>query len=155
MPDNFDRLVADVRRLEARARVGALDEINAQKLHWTEFGTKHGDEQHSEPRPTMSAAFDRNERAMQRAVDRRIAAVLDGTSEASGRRILSEVGEDFAEAVREEIGNNVPPVLADSTLAARERKGQGDRTLMATGDMQKSIRVESKGDAKPWPDDDG
>ena len=39
VPDAFDRLLADMKRLDARARVGALDETNAQKLAYSEFGT--------------------------------------------------------------------------------------------------------------------
>lgn len=155
MADDFDRLLADMRRLDGRARVGALDEVNAQKLQWAEFGTVDDEGQTREPaRPTISAAFDRTQATMRRAIDRKIGAVIDGKSEAGGRRILSEVGEDFAEVVREEIDNNVPPVNAPSTLAAKRRAGQGDRTLVATGSMRDSIRVESKDDAKDWPEEE-
>lgn len=145
MPDAFDRLIADMKRLEGRARVGALDERNAEVLSFSEFGTVN-----EPPRPTLSAAFDQTEAAMRRAIDRRIGAVIDGKSEAGGRRILSEVGEDFAEVVREAIdGKNAP-----STLAAKRRKGQGDRTLVATGEMRGSITVESKSDTKAWQDEE-
>jgi len=155
MPDAFDRLLADVRRLDGRARVGALNETNAQKLNWAEFGTVDSEgEQRSEPRPTISAAFDRAEATLRRAIDRKIGAVIDGTSEASGRGILSAVGEDFAELTREEIDNNTPPENAPSTLAAKARKGQGDRTLVATGAMRDGIAVESKSDSKPWQDEE-
>lgn len=149
MPDAFDRLIADLKRLDASARVGALDERNATVLSFSEFGTVN------EPlRPSLSAAFDTTEPAMRRAIDRKIGAVIDGKSEASGRRILSEVGEDFADVVRETIDNNVPPENAPSTLAAKVRKGQGDRTLVATGEMRGSIRVESKSDSKAWQDEE-
>lgn len=148
MPDDFDRLLADMKRLDARARVGALDETNAQKLAWSEFGTVR-----EPPRPTITAAFDRTKATMRRAIDRKIGAVIEGKSEAGGRRILSEVGEDFAEVVREEIDNNVPPENAPSTLAAKRRKGQGDRTLVATGEMRDSIAVESKSDSGAWHDE--
>jgi hypothetical protein len=149
MPDAFDRLVADMRRLDGRARVGALDEANAQKLAFSEFGTTT-----APPRPTISAAFDRAEATLRRAIDRKIGAVIDGTSEASGRGILSAVGEDFAELTREEIDNNTPPENAPSTLAAKARKGQGDRTLVASGEMRDGIAVESKSDSKPWQDEE-
>ena len=148
MPDAFDRLIADVRRLEARARVGALDEKNAEKLRRNEFGTPNG----VPPRPTLTAAFDRSERALQRAVDRRVAAVLDGKSEAGGRRILSEVGEDLAELVRDEIGSDVQPPLAESTKQSRRRRGKDERTLVDSDEMRKSIRVESKADTGEWDD---
>lgn len=152
--DDFDRLIADMRRLDGSARIGALDPVNAQKLNWAEMGTIDEDgEQHTQPRPTISAAFDRTKSTMRRAIDRKIGAVIDGKSEAGGRRILSEVGEDFAEVVREEIDNNVPPELAKSTIAQKRRRGQTDRTLVATGEMRASIRVESKADSKPWVDD--
>lgn len=149
MPDDFDRLLADVRRLDGRARVGALDEANAQKLAFSEFGTVN-----EPPRPTISAAFDRAEATLRTAIDRKIGAVIDGTSEASGRGILSAVGEDFAELTREEIDNNTPPENAPSTLAAKARKGQGDRTLVASGEMRDGIAVESKSDSKPWQDEE-
>ena len=149
VPDAFDRLVADMKRLEGRARVGALDERNAEVLSFSEFGTVN-----EPPRPTLSAAFDQTEPAMRRAIDRKIGAVIDGKSEAGGRRILSEVGEDFAEVVREAIDSNVPPENAPSTLAAKRRKGQGDRTLVATGEMRRSITVESKSDTKAWQDEE-
>ena len=150
MPDDFDRLLADLRRLDARARVGALDETNAQKLAYSEFGTVT-----EPPRPTITAAFDRTKATMRRVIDRDIGAVIDGKSEAGGRRILSEVGEDFAEVVREEIDNNTPPPLADSTVAQKRRKGQSDRTLVATGEMRESITVESKADSGRWVHDGG
>ncbi len=147
--DAFDRIVADVKRLNASARVGALDERNATVLSRSEFGTIN-----EPPRPSISAAFDSTEPAMRRAIDRKVGAVIDGKSEASGRRILSEVGEDFAEVVRETIDSNVPPENAPSTLAAKARKGQGDRTLVATGEMRGSITVESKSDTKAWQDEE-
>jgi hypothetical protein len=56
--------------------------------------------------------------------------------------------------VREAIDNNVPPENAPSTLAAKRRKGQGDRTLVATGEMRGSITVESKSDTKAWQDEE-
>ena len=149
MLDAFDRLLADMRRLDGRARVGALDETSAQKLAFSEFGTIN-----APPRPTISAAFDRSEATLRRAIDRKIGAVIDGTSEAGGRGILSAVGEDFAELTREEIDNNTPPENAPSTLAAKARKGQGDRTLVATGAMRDGIAVESKSDSKPWQDEE-
>lgn len=148
MPDAFDRLVADLARLNGTARVGALDEENATKLSYSEFGTTT-----EPPRPTLSATFDQSEAAMRRAIDKRIGAVLDGKSSASGRVILSEVAEEEAELVREAIDGNTPPPLADSTLAARRRRGNdSDRSLVDTGRMLGSIRVESKNDTKPWDD---
>lgn len=147
MPDAFDRLVADLARLNGSARVGALDEKTAQKLAYSEFGTT------TEPaRPTLSATFDANEAALRRAVDRRIKDVLDGKSESGGRRIMAEVAEALQEMVVEAIDGNVPPPNAPSTLAAKRRKGQGDRTLVATGAMRDNMRVESKNDVKPWDD---
>ena len=149
MSDAFDRLVADLRRLNGSAQIGALDETNATKLSYSEFGTPT-----EQPRPTLSAAFDANKAAIQRAIDRRVGVVLDGKSETGGRRIMAEVGETYRELVVEAIDGDTPPANAPSTLAAKRRKGQGDRTLVATGVMRDSIRVESKDDAKAWPDEE-
>lgn len=149
MPDAFDRLVADMRRLSGSAQVGALDETNAQHLAYSEFGTVN-----EPPRPTLSAAFDANKGALQRAIDRRVKDVIDGRSEASGEQIMAAVGEDLRELVVEAIDNNTPPENAPSTLAAKRRKGQGDRTLVATGAMRDGIKVETKNDARDWPDEE-
>ncbi len=94
MPDAFDRLVLDLKRMNASARVGALDEANAKKLSYSEFGTVT-----EPPRPTLSAVFDQTEGAMKRAIDRRLGAVLDGKSHKSGEAILAEVAEDEAALV--------------------------------------------------------
>ena len=148
MPDAFDHLVADLKRLNGSARLGALDEVNAQKLAYSEFGTAT-----APMRPTLSATFDQTKGAMQRSVDRRVAAVLDGKSHASGRAIVSAVAEEEADLVREAINGDTPPALAASTLAARRRRGNGStRSLVDTGQMLASIAVESKDDVKPWQD---
>lgn len=148
--DDLDRLIRRLSALPASARVGALDEENARKLSYSEFGTP------TEPiRPTLSAATDRNANAVQRAVQKRVQAVMDGTSRADGEIILQAVGDDLAEEVRNEIDNNVPPPLADSTLAARRRRGNAsDRTLVDTDEMRKSIRAEAKDGERGWDDDE-
>ncbi len=40
MPDALDQIIRDLSRLDARARTGSLDEENATKLAYQEFGTE-------------------------------------------------------------------------------------------------------------------
>ncbi len=147
--DDLDRLILRMQRLPASARVGALDEANAQKLAYSEFGTAN-----EPPRPTLSAATDRNVNAVHRAVERRVALVVAGKSTQTGQDILADVGQDLAEEVQNEIDGNVQPALAASTLAARRRRGNAsERTLVDTGDMLRSIKVEAKRGDDGWPDE--
>lgn len=149
MPDTLDRLIYDLGRLEARARVGALDPETALKLACAEFGTRKGEP----PRPTLSVATDRHEAAAHRAVAHRVGAVLDGHA-ADGKAILQKVAEDLAEVVQEQVDANTPPPLAASTLAARRRRGNtSERTLVDSGEMLRSIRVEAKAGTDGWHDD--
>lgn len=146
MPDALDLLIRDLSRIDARARVGALDEVNATKLAHSEFGTLH-----APPRPTISAATDRAEGDIHAAIKRRVLCVIDATRTVDGKTILGEVGGMLKEQVQEAIGNNTPPPLAPSTLAARRRRGnESTRTLVDTGDMQASITVETKATTKEW-----
>lgn len=139
MKDALDRLILDLGRASGSAVVGALDEENAQKLAWSEFGTLT-----APPRPTLSVTTDRLQRPIERAIDKRLRAVLDGKDHHStGQEILADVGRDLAEEVQNAIDGNTPPPLAASTLAARRRAGQGDRTLVATDEMRKSITVKA------------
>jgi hypothetical protein len=137
MPDALDQLIRDFAGLSATAIVGALDEATATKLQRTEFGTRT-----APPRPTLSAATDRNRGAINRAIDSRIKQVIDTRRTMAGETILGEVGEMLAEEVRDAIDNNTPPPLAASTLAARRRRGNfGTRTLVDTGKMRLGIGV--------------
>lgn len=147
MPDGLDILIRDLQRLNARARVGALDEENAQKLAYQEFGTEQ-----APARPTLSATTDRAEDDINRAIDRRIKDVIEGKRSATGETIMAEVGSMLAEQVREAIDNNTPPPLAPSTLAARRSRGNDStRTLVDTGAMRESITTETKAGASEWP----
>lgn len=148
MPDAFDRLIADMKRLTASARVGALDEENARKLAYQEFGTVT-----IPMRPTLSVTTDRLEPAINRAINRRLRDVIDGKGSASGEAILRAVGEDLREEVVAAIEDNTPPALAPSTLANRRARGNpSTRTLVDTGKMRDSIKVETKAGAGDWAD---
>lgn len=149
MTDPLDRIIRDLGRLDASARVGALDQENAQKLHWAEFGTRTGEP----PRPTVSVATDKARASIERAVAKRVGDVFDGKSSATGRDVLQKVGGDLAELIQETIDSNVQPPLAESTKAARRRAGQGDRTLVASGEMLRNIKVETSSDPDRWRDD--
>lgn len=148
MPDDFDRLIARMKRLDASARVGALDEENARKLAYQEFGTET-----APMRPTLSVTTDRLKAAMDRAVDRRLRDAMDGKGTASGEAILRAVGEDLREEVVAAIENNTPPPLAPSTLANRRGRGNpSTRSLVDTGDMRDAIKVETKAGTGDWAD---
>lgn len=136
-PDKMDRLIGRLRHANATADVGITDdEENAQKLFWAEFGTI------TEPtRPTLSRAFDENERALERAIDRRVGELVDGDI-TSGEAVLREPAHDLAEAARENIDGNRPPPLAKSTIAARRSRGNlSERTLVDTGKMRDAVRA--------------
>lgn len=151
MPDAFDQLIRDVSRLSASAVVGVVDdEENATKLAYQEFGTRT-----APPRPTLSAATDRLARPINDAIKRRVVAVLSSSRTMTGETILGEVGGMLAEEVRNAIDGNTPPPLAPSTLAARRRRGNfSARTLVDTGKMRLSIKVDTKpGASAQWPDD--
>lgn len=146
--DALDHIIAAVGRLDGSVRVGALDEENAQKLAWQEFGTKRG----IPPRPTLTTTTDRLTPAINRKIQRDIAAVLDGKGRGvTGQEIMADVGRDLAEEVRDAIDGNTPPPLAASTLAARRARGNpSTRTLVDTGDMRRSIKSEASADPDRW-----
>jgi hypothetical protein len=151
VPDALDQLIRDVSRLSASAVVGAVDdEENASKLAYQEFGTRN-----APPRPTLSAATDRLARPINDAIKRRLVAVMSAQRTMTGETILGEVGAMLAEEVRDAIDGNTPPALAPSTLAARRRRGNfSARTLVDTGKMRLSIKVDTKPGARAeWPDD--
>lgn len=149
MPDDLDILLRHLKRASSSVAVGALDGETARKLSYSEFGTVR------EPaRPTLTAATDRAEASIFRAVDRKVHALLDGRA-TTGRAIMQEVGNELAELVRDEIGNNTPPPLADFTIAARRRRGNFiERTLVDSGDMQRGIKAEVRDGEGGWPDAD-
>lgn len=150
LDSGFSAVMKGVGRLSGSARVGALDEENAKKLAFSEFGTTT-----ASPRPTLSVTTDRLRPAIDRAIRADVQAVLDGKGRGvTGQEVLADVGRDLAEEVQNAIDGNTAPPLADSTLATRRRRGQGDRTLVASGEMLRSIKVETSAD-KDGLDDDG
>lgn len=148
MTDVLQRLIRDLSRMHGSAAVGALDEETAKKLNFAEFGTVT-----APPRPTLSVATDAARPGIDRAIVRRVGDVMDGKSLATGAQILRPVAAALAEQVQERIDNDTPHELAPSTLATRRRKGQGDRTLVATGDMLRGIAVEVSDDAGRYDED--
>lgn len=143
MSDDFDRVTRDLARMNGSAIVGALDETTAQKLAWSEFGT------HTAPaRPTLSVTTDRLVGAIDRKIQRELAAVLDGRGGGViGQEVLAEVARDLAEETRNAIDGNTPPALAASTLAKRRARGNtSTRTLVDTGEMRSGIGVQTSAD---------
>lgn len=145
-PDVLARLIRDLSRLRGSAAVGAVDEETARKLNFSEFGTPT-----AEPRPTISVATDAHRAAIFRAIERQVGAVMDGRGRGTtGQEIVADVGRDLAEVVREKVDSNVPPDLADSTKARRLRLGRDTRTLVDSGDMMRSIGVETSADPEAF-----
>lgn len=156
--DDLDRLIRRLDRLPAAARVGALDEESARLLSLQEFGSAQGPTgtkgEHNVIRPSLSAATDRNAAGVHRAVARRVGAVIDGKTAQTGEAILGAVGADLAEEVRNTIDSNVQPALAPSTLATRRRRGNAsERTLVDSGEMMRSITVDTKAGVGDWADE--
>lgn len=148
MRDALDKLIADLGRLHGSAEVGALDEVNAQKLAWQEFGTDT-----APARPTLTVTTDALTGAINRAIDRQVRDVLDGKGRGvTGEEIVGDVGRDLAEQVREAIDGNTPPPLAPSTAAKRRREGKDTRTLVDTGEMLRSIDVRTSDDPDAFKD---
>ena len=145
----WDQVLRGVGGLSASAVVGALDEENAQKLSWAETGTLT-----APPRPTLTVTTDRLRPAINRAIQADVQAVLAGKGRGvTGQEVLADVGRDLAEEVQHAIDGNTQPPLAASTLRQRRRRGQGDRTLVATGEMLRSIKVETSADPNGMKDE--
>lgn len=140
MPDLLDKILADLRRLGGSAIVGALDGENATKMAYQEFGT-------APRRATLSPVTDAATPAIFRKITREVGDVLDGKGlGVTGQEIVGDAARDLAEQVQEAIDGDTPPPLADSTAAARRRKGRDVRTLVDSGDMLRSIGVETSAD---------
>jgi hypothetical protein len=139
--DDLDRLIVNLGRASGSAIVGVIDdEENASHLFWAEFGTTRGEP----PRPTLTVTTDRLAPAIFRAERAALVRILDGKDHhTTGQEILADVGRDLAEEVQQAIDNDPAPPLAASTLAARRRAGQGDRALVATGEMMRAVRAKT------------
>lgn len=150
MPDALDRLIVQFGRYDASGRAGVFGpdhEEEAFHLACAEFGTVRGEP----PRPTVTATWDASEGAVVRSVAARTRAFVDGDI-TSGEAILRPVVADLAELQREAIGGDTPPPLAESTKAARRRRGNAStRTLVDTGKMQGAVDSETKPGGEGWP----
>lgn len=125
----------DVGTRTARAGIfSAGKEHEAEKLVYQEFGTKHAPQ-----RQTMAPAFDESEDHVVDLVAEGVDATLAGM--APGQHAAELAGQHLENAIKAKIDSNVEPTpLADSTLAARRRRGiTGTRTLVAEGDMLKAV----------------
>lgn len=147
--DDLDRLIRDLKHLDAAARVGVIDDPeNTQKYLYQETGTET-----APARPTLSATTDRLTPAINRSIKRKVLAVIDGRTHTTGQEILADVARDLCEEVVAQVNDDTPPELADSTKAARRSRGNDStRTLVDTGKMRDSITSESKSNSKPWAD---
>jgi hypothetical protein len=144
MPDALDRILADLKRLDGSAVAGALDEENATKMAFAEFGTVDAPK-----RRTLTPTTDRLTPAIFRKITREVGDVLDGKGRGvTGREIVADVARDLAEEVQAAIDGNTPPPLAASTATSRMRRGKDTRTLVDSGDMLRSIGVESSDDPR-------
>jgi hypothetical protein len=136
--DEMDRLIARLKRGDAVARIGVLDDEEAAlHLWWAEFGTLH-----APPRPTLTAAYDEAEGALARAMEKGLRRLVFGQASAADGA-LRPVAEDLLELVVDRVDGNTPPELAPSTIAARRRRDNySTRTLVDTRHMLESIALD-------------
>lgn len=138
--DDTPRVIRQLGRIGTRtARAGIFtNEVEAEKLGFQEFGTEtKDDEEHVPQRQTIAPAFDASEddyvELVAEGVDRTIAG-------GDGQRVAGDLAKRMADDQRTRILSNTPPVLADSTIAARRRRGNSStNTLVDEGDMLKAI----------------
>lgn len=142
--DNFDRFMQVVAKLDAKVEVGAFDARSATLLGDAEFGTSK-----APARPVLTAAFDRNQSAMETAMDKVLGRVLD-LKGGSGSDSLVASGRALLDKVADAVQRGVSPGLAPATIASRRRRGNDDTTplidpsLLGPGDktMISSLKVE-------------
>jgi len=79
------------------------------------------------------------QRAIEQNMEKAGGAAFDGDFEAMNRR-LNAAGLAGARGMKTRISANIPPPLAESTLAARRRRGHhGTRTLVETGQLRNAL----------------
>lgn len=127
MADDLDRLIEGL--ADTASLVGVIDDPeNAIKAAAAEFGLGN-----NPMRPFLdpaAQAFDVSDKAAD--------LLISGGS----RRMLREASDDLADIVVENLMANTPPALADSTVAARRRRGNpSTRTLVDTWDLVRAIDV--------------
>lgn len=86
-------------------------------------------------RSFMRSTFDENQLVYQKEMDRIAGAMLEG-AQLEGEMLL--LGEQYRGDVIDKIHSNIPPPLADATVA---RKGGEATALIDTGQLLNSIRV--------------
>lgn len=136
--EEMDRLLARLARGDAIARIGILDDpVLALRLWWNELGTKT-----APPRPTLTAAWDESEGAIDRGL-RRAARTLVAGDVTTGVAAIRPVAKALEELVVDRIDGDTPPELARSTIAARRRRGNtSTRTLVDTRKMLEAVEAQ-------------
>ena len=99
---------------------------------WNEFGTDNIPE-----RAWMRTTIDENQGALEEFRKGLIEKVQAGNL--TVRQALEKIGMRIQVLLQNKIGSNMEPENAPSTLKAKARAGQGSRTLIATGLMQRSV----------------
>lgn len=123
------RLRRLMRQLDAgEVVVGALDEENAAKLAFAEFGTAT-----APPRPVVRQTLDANARRYGDMMEREVLAGIDGKK--SAPNVLDAVGRAFMKDLRQAILDFSTPGNAPSTIAA---KGKDD-PLVDSGELVRGI----------------
>ena len=151
MADDLDRLIRDLPKFDASARVGIFGDEHAEEavhLLWAEFGTVRG-----EPaRPTLTTAFDSQAGRTADLMRDGAVALLDGKVR-DGKAALDPVAFRLAEVHRSHVLSNTPPPLKPATLANRRRRGvTSTATLVDSGEMLKAIAHEVKDGGDGWPE---
>lgn len=144
--DDFDRLKKALKGLNATAEVGAFDPRSATLMGYAEFGTTK-----APARPFLTAAYDRNQRAMEAAMGKVLGKILD-LKGGTGEDAVRAAGQTLLDKAVEAVHRGVKPPLADSTIEGRRRRGVDEDTplidpsLLKPGEktMISSLKVQTK-----------
>lgn len=143
--DKVRKVIRGVHGTHAIAGIFSPDKAHlAERLSWQEFGTTQPG---SVQRQTVAPAFDKGEAAVVRALAEDLSDALDGTLPAA--EVPERMAITLAANIRERIESNTPPELAESTKAARRRRGNtSTQTLVDSGDMLGAIEHKVTGGGK-------
>ena len=103
---------------------------------WNEFGTKDIPE-----RSFIRSTVDENAAKFNQWQDEMATNIIEGWT---FQKALEAVGLRIQFLIQNKIKSNVPPSNADSTRASKQRRGVGDRTLIDSGLLLRSVGFKVK-----------
>lgn len=99
---------------------------------WNEFGTKNIPE-----RSFFRTAIDENESQINNWREELLEGIMTG--KLTTEKALNTIGFRIQTLIQNKIKSNVPPPLADSTVAQKKHDGVAPQTLIDTGLMLRSV----------------